>query len=619
MALNLKKGLTMNLLEDDDGILANATSRQIEIDLLRETSYLFDVSRNASLSSQNRDLLRETSHLFDVSRNASLSSQPDTCFSEYLHKPFLYDKFDHTEANTWKPASRSVFLQDLPQVQSSIFSPPVLPKRPKLLSSSSERHTFEICGGKKGSVKNKDSSKSKCFTKSRPEDEDKSLVESKPIERVPSELTLVIDNLEINQEDSGSESNKSITKKNKVRPKRDRTENSHRRTLSGYDIYFKQERERLMKQKKEKNNASNDGSITYVDLAKTIASNWKNATEVEKARYQQLAEASSNSSKKKKEEQVPVPDEEKSLNTVESEVPAEFTVTFDKPHSQKHDHSDHLRQRNLSFYDSAHIITQKPHTTKTYNSMLPEDRFPQDRSQRDSSYSPHIFMNHPGVVTSFGGEPTLFHKMQEFRWQNPGFSFPKPNEKHVDIMPSHTALGQYKPQGSMWESEKVSAVKDPGGKSIENSSIKKQNQTEEFNDIEISSKKRRGRPKRDPTEGWPKRPLSAYNIFFKHERQKLLDSRGPQASDDVPKVDEVKGSGSRKSRSKKHGIISFSDLAKTIGATWKNMSEKEKDPYKTLAESYMTTYRKEMEIFLSKRKKDKGEAAGNASPSQSGT
>jgi len=110
---------------------------------------------------------------------------------------------------------------------------------------------------------------------------------------------------------------------------------------------------------------------------------------------------------------------------------------------------------------------------------------------------------------------------------------------------------------------------------------------------------KRGRPKRDPREGWPKRPLSAYNIFFKDIRQEIVGSE-----EDTPIFDcfgHCLKPHSRRRRRKKHGKISFGGLAKAVGAMWKQLSPEKVAYYNGKAEESREAYRKEIQLFLQKR------------------
>lgn len=107
-------------------------------------------------------------------------------------------------------------------------------------------------------------------------------------------------------------------------------------------------------------------------------------------------------------------------------------------------------------------------------------------------------------------------------------------------------------------------------------------------DNQEKSKKSRRKPKNKP-----KRPLSAYNIFFKEERQRILE--------DIPdkkQSKEIAEAYAKKGKKTPHGKIDFQSLAKIIGRRWQSLTPSEADLYKRKAEADMLRYKNEMEAYL---------------------
>jgi len=109
----------------------------------------------------------------------------------------------------------------------------------------------------------------------------------------------------------------------------------------------------------------------------------------------------------------------------------------------------------------------------------------------------------------------------------------------------------------------------------------------------------------------PKRPLSGYNIFFKHERSRIVEGReddpGPQ---EIVRSIETILSTSRETRRhrKSHGKISFGDLARKIAEKWKTVDKERKKVFEHYAEIDTRRYRKELQIW-----KDRKEAQASSS------
>lgn len=104
----------------------------------------------------------------------------------------------------------------------------------------------------------------------------------------------------------------------------------------------------------------------------------------------------------------------------------------------------------------------------------------------------------------------------------------------------------------------------------------------------------------------PKRPLSAYNLFFKEERERILAS----ISDDKATVDLNDGLTEeirRRRHRKTHGKIGFADLARSIADQWKQIDSSSRSVYVSQADIEKSRYKKELDNWT-KTRKDKDTA-----------
>ena len=104
-------------------------------------------------------------------------------------------------------------------------------------------------------------------------------------------------------------------------------------------------------------------------------------------------------------------------------------------------------------------------------------------------------------------------------------------------------------------------------------------------------------PKRSkrPARNKPKRPLSAYNLFFKDMRAELLQK--------LPSTLEGPVAKPRGKRPIPHGKIGFAALAKAIAAKWKEVEPETLKGYQERADADMIRYKKELEEYMEASKK----------------
>jgi HMG (high mobility group) box len=111
--------------------------------------------------------------------------------------------------------------------------------------------------------------------------------------------------------------------------------------------------------------------------------------------------------------------------------------------------------------------------------------------------------------------------------------------------------------------------------------------------------------------------LSAYNLFFSEERERILKeiekkegktdaAEGEVADDDEEKPKAllrplIPSEKKRRPHRKTHGKISFQELARMVGERWKSLPDLERKYYQDLAQEDMKRQKTAMEEYYAKQ------------------
>ena len=169
---------------------------------------------------------------------------------------------------------------------------------------------------------------------------------------------------------------------------------------------------------------------------------------------------------------------------------------------------------------------------------------------------------------------------------------------------------QFEPSDSCAHEEKsVADILSAPNARISTSDVVFKESEEGSNSYTKKRKYRKREPKKNKvsaeSNGKPRRPLSAYNFFFREERNRIITGEVPGADNlkrevksRIPATSSLDDSFNHLQRGDSpHYKITFEKLGQTIATRWNNLPESARAKYKDMAKKDSLRYREEMEGY----------------------